>query len=54
MGIWIIIKLEKDIVVFNLVTKFHKVLMTISGLKRPDMVKNGIIKQRAIAPDDKM
>ena len=33
MGISTIIKLEKDIMVLNIVTKFHKAVIKISGLK---------------------
>ena len=28
--------------VLNIVVKFHKVVIKIAGLKRPDTVKNGI------------
>ena len=43
MVIWTIIILKKDILVLNVVTKCHKIVLKITGLKRPDRTSSKIV-----------
>ena len=53
MAIWTIIKLEKDILVLNIVTKFHKVVIKITRLRDRTTSKLMFFhEQRAITLED--
>ena len=52
MGIKTIIKLKKDIIVLNTVTKFHKVVIKITGLIDRTLSKMvNFNEQRATTPE---